>query len=470
MKRVVVVGGGIAGLATAFYLLRRARESGMPVHCTLLEKDRRLGGKIVTTRERGFIIEGGPDSFISQKPEGAQLCRDAGLGGDLLPSNDAVYRTRLLRNGRLIPFPDGFRLAVPTKLWPFVKSPLLSPLGKLRMGLDLVLPPRRETSDESLADFITRRLGREALERIAGPIMSAIYVADPERMSVQSTFPMFVELERKYGSLTRGIIRARRAAAAARPGRAPPAVFTSLRDGMGSLVEALARALDGAEVRTGVEVGTVERTGEGGYRLALTDGVTLEADALVLATPAMETARLVAPWQPALAADLSAIRYVSSATINLAYRDADLAGVTGGGGFGFVVPRDEPAGILAFTWSCRKFDGRAPEGCQLVRAFVGGARHEESSRLPEAALISLVRDELRRVMGITADPVGAWVYPWPEGNAQFDVGHLDRIDRIERTAAATPGLHLVGGAYRGVGIPDCARGAKKAAETIAFNG
>ena len=467
MRYVTIIGGGIAGLATAYYLQRVSRERGVPLHVVLLERDGRLGGKILTERANGFVVEGGPDSFINQKPQGLQLCRELGLGGELISSNDATYKTRLLQRGRLLPYPEGFRLAVPTKIWPFVRSPLLSPLGKLRMGMDLLLPRRTDPSDESLTHFICRRLGREALEKIAGPIMSGIYVADPDRMSVQSTFPMFVDLEKKYRSLTLGILKARRAAAKhAAPGAAPAGIFTALKNGMGSLIEALAHELQ-IEVRLNCEVAAVTREGERfrvAPRAAADPGFL--TDELVMAAPAFEAARLLAGIEPDVAGLLGTVRYVSSATVSLCYPDAALAGCADGGGFGFVVPRSEPSRILAFTWSCRKFDHRAPPGWQLVRAFVGGSRHEPLASLPEDELLRLVREELASILHVTAAPDRSWIYRWPSGNAQFDVGHLDRVAGMERLAAAVPGLHLVGSAYRGVGIPDCARGGRAVAEAI----
>jgi oxygen-dependent protoporphyrinogen oxidase len=463
VTRIAVIGGGIAGLAAAHLAGQRARKTGRPVQVTLFEREPRLGGKILTQRADGFIVEGGPDSFINQKPHGLQMCRDLGLGADLLPSNDATYKTRLLRRGRLLPYPDGFRLAVPTKIWPFVTSPLISPLGKLRMGLDLFLPPRKSVADESLADFITRRLGREALDRIAGPIMSGIFVADPERMSVQSTFPMFVELERKYGSLTRGIRIARRKAAAHGAGAAS-SVFTGLRPGMDALVDALASRI-GTDARTGVAVRALQRA-EGGFELTLDPGGAFRADHVILAAPAYAAADLVEPLHPALAAALRGIRYVSSATVSLAFRGEDAAECPDGGGFGFVVPRSEPAQLLAFTWSSRKFDGRAPEGRHLVRVFIGGSRHEELAGLPEDDLVRIARSEIGRILRLRAEPLAVWVSQWPKGNPQFDVGHLDRVGDMERMATEIPGLHLAGSAYRGVGIPDCIKSAQTAVDAV----
>lgn len=469
MKRVAIIGGGMAGLATAYYLRRRSCEAGRALEVTVLERDLRAGGKIVTDRSDGFVVEGGPDSFINQKPQGLQLCRDLGLGGDLLPSNDATYKTRLLTDGRLLPYPDGFRLAVPTKIWPFVTSPLISPLGKLRMGFDLFLPRRRDPSDESLSDFIGRRLGREALERIAGPIMSGIFVADPDRMSVQSTFPMFVELERKYGSLTRGIIRARKAMAARLGPNAPAAsVFTSLRRGMGSLVDAILAALDGT-VRTGVEVASIQREGDA-FRILPKTGAAIAADELVLCVPSFEAARLLETIQPELSRRLARIRYVSSATVTLAYPAAAMANCPGGGGYGFVVPRREPSRILALTWASRKFDGRVPEGFHLLRAFVGGSRHEPLALLSDEELLALVREELAQILRITAPPARTWIYHWPKGNPQFDVGHQERVTELEQLTATIPGLHLAGSAYRGLGIPDCTRNGLAVVDAILKGG
>jgi len=462
MKHITIIGGGITGLAAAYYLQKAAAG----IRYTLLESEPHLGGKIATVRDAGFVVEGGPDSFISQKPHGFQICRDLGMEGELLPSNDATYKTRLLCDGRLVPYPEGFRLAVPTKIWPFVKSPLISPLGKLRMGMDLFIPARRDTSDESLAHFIRRRLGNEALERIAGPIMSGIFVADPDRMSVQSTFPMFVDLERKYGSLTRGIIQARKASARASGEGRTYGVFTSLKNGMGSLVDAIAGQLKG-DVRTGCTVAAIRRLEHGFQVETLPRGTRpLMTDEVVLAVPAFTAAQFLKEMHPELSRRLEQVRYVSSATVTFAYSEDEISRVPDGGGFGFVVPRREKSRLLAFTWSSRKFDHRAPEGYHVVRAFIGGSRHEELALLPDNDLFNLVREELLDIMGIKAAPVRHWIFRWKSGNPQFDVGHLDRVTEMETLAAEIPGLHLAGSAYRGLGIPDCVKSAQAAVTRI----
>lgn len=460
VRRIVVVGGGIAGLSTAYYLRRLARPDGAGASVVLLERDRRPGGKIVTHRVDGLVVEGGPDSFFNEKPQAAALCRDIGLADELLPSNDATYSLRLLWRGHLVPYPRGFRLAVPTAVGPFLATRLISPAGKLRMAMDLLLPRRREQADESLASFVRRRLGREALDRLAGPILAAIHVGDPERMSMQAILPMFLELERRFGSLIRGIRAARRARAAR---DAPSPMFTTLRSGMITLAERLG-ALLGDALQLGAEA--IALNPRPGWVVRLADGRAWEADHVVLAVPPRTAAAWLAPFHAGLAAELQAIRHVSSATVSMAFDDNAVAECPDGGGFGFVALIGEPSPLMAFTWSSRKFDGRAPPGRHLVRAFVGGPGRERLALQPEADLVEMVRAEVTRLLRIRTEPSAVWVHRWPDANPQYDVGHLDRVDRIERLAADLPGLHFAGGAYRGVGIPDCIRQGRAVAERI----
>jgi oxygen-dependent protoporphyrinogen oxidase len=461
---IAIVGGGIAGLATAYYLQQKA------LAFTLIESSPSLGGKISTDVQDGFVIEGGPDSFITQKPAAARLCRELGLEDRLVGTNDDRRKVFVLDGGRLRPLPDGVMLVIPTKFTPFALSPLISLPGKARMGLDLLIPPRRTASDESLADFIRRRLGQEALDKIAEPLMAGIHVADPERLSIQSTFPRFVELERRYGSLIKGMLaqkaRARRNGNGS-AGRSLP-LFMTLRGGLRELVEALAARLEG-NVLSGVRVAQLERNPEpaGGerYRLHLEDGRDLLADAVILAIPAYAAAELVEPLQPALAAKLRTIRYVSTATVSLGFRRDEFEHPLDG--FGFVVSRRETTRLMACTWTSTKFSERAPAEHVLVRGFVGGPRHEDLVSLSDAELTQLVRQELRQTMGVAARPVAARVYHWPQGNAQYDVGHLERVAEIEALAAGLPGLYLTGSAYRGVGIPDCIEQGQATAAAVA---
>jgi oxygen-dependent protoporphyrinogen oxidase len=477
MTHITIIGGGIAGLATAFYLQQKSRQQGQAINYTLLEGDPRFGGKITTEVVDDFVIEGGPDSFLTQKPWGLQLCRDLGLTNRLIPTNDDRRNIFVLNKGKLAPFPGGYRLTVPTEFVPFALSPLISPWGKLRMGLDLFIPPRRDPTDESLADFIRRRLGTEALDKIAGPMMAGIYVADPERLSINSTFPMFVDMEKKYGSLIKAMRVAKKrnappnnstnggrsASASGHGSGQPEAMFTSLAGGMHELVDALVKQLTG-DLRLNCSVIGLRYLSPG-FEINLSPTETLQTDAIVLAVPAYTAAGLIETFAPALAAMLRGIRYVSTATVSLGYRQADLAGQSLDG-FGFMIPKSEKRQILACTWSSTKFNHRAPAQAALLRVFVGGDEHERLVNLPDADLLALARAEVSAIMGLKAIPVVQRIFRWPRGNPQYDVGHLERVAQIEQLAAQTPGLYLTGSAFRGIGIPDCVKSALTTVESL----
>lgn len=486
MSHVTIIGGGIAGLATAYYLQKKSRENGIPFDYSLIESAPRLGGKIATDQVDNFVIEGGPDSFITQKPWATQLCRELGLTDRLIPTNDQRRNIYVLVRGRLVPFPGGYRLTVPTEFIPFALSPLISPLGKLRMGMELIIPPRREQGDESLADFIRRRLGSEALDKIAGPVMAGIYVADPERLSLQSTFPMFAEMEQKYGSLIKAMRASKKSphgphanGAGGRPiahghsggqssaGGGPTSMFTSLRGGMQELVETLVAQLRG-DVRLSSRVTKLRRVSSG-FEVTLDSAPNqpLQTDAVVIATPAFVAADLLESVEPHLAALLRQVRYVSTATVSLGYRRADLGTYSDLNGFGFMVPKSENRQILACTWSSTKFNHRAPADSGLLRVFVGGDNREHLvEKMPDEELFALVQSELKITMGITATPLVRRIFRWPKGNAQYDVGHLDRVTQMEQLAATIPGLYLTGSAFRGIGLPDCIKSALTTVEGL----
>jgi oxygen-dependent protoporphyrinogen oxidase len=471
---VAIVGGGISGLTTAFYLQQHAAQYQHPLRYILVDGAPRPGGKVVTDKVPGFgatpfVVEGGPDSFLTQKPWALQLARELGLEDRLLGTNDDRRKVYVLNRGKPTPLPDGVLLIVPTQFMPFALSPLISPLGKLRMGLDLMIPARQDDEDETLADFIRRRLGDEALDKIAEPLMSGIYNAEAERQSLLATFPRFRDIEKRHGSLIRGMLAARRRPStpgAGNNGAAPPAqtkplsMFVTLIGGTQELVDTLVNQLTG-DLRFGARVASLDFVNEE-YRLVLADGSQVTAAKVVLATPSYSAADLLSVMAPAAADLLREIRYVSTGTLSLGFRAAEVAHPLNG--FGLVIPRSEQRPINAITWSSTKFDHRAPEGHVLLRVFVGGSRNPEIVDRPDDELLAIARSELAALMGIDAAPVFHRLYRWRDATPQYDVGHLTRVDAIE--AALPAGLYVTGSPYRGIGLPDCVHQAQLTAKQV----
>jgi len=473
MGKTIIIGGGIAGLATAFALQERNYEF------VLIESAPRWGGKITTAREDGFTVEGGPDSFITQKAGGLELCRKLGLENQLVGSNSGkAAKTYIYSSGRLQAMPEGMMLMAPTMILPMLRTRLISWPGKLRMGLELLIPRKRGDEDESLAAFVRRRLGHELLDKIAGPLMGGIHSADPERLSLRSTFPTFLEMERKHRSLTLAMLKRKKqpasphsaaaSTAPAAPGVTPaakrPSMFMTLRGGLQQLTEALVAHLPPQSLRANTRVVAVRREASA-YRIDLSDGTSLLADDVVFATPSYVAADLLRTVDAALADQLSAIRYVSTATVSLGYRRSDITHPLQGAGF--IVPHSEGRQINACSWSSAKFDHRAPEDSVLLRVFLGGALAESLAEQDEATLIRIAREEMRIILGITAEPVLTKAYRWHKANPQYDLGHESRLVAIEQTLERLPGLHVVGAAYRGAGLPDCIQSGTRAAQAIA---
>ena len=467
-KHVAIIGGGIAGLSAAFSLYEQAASAGLPVTCTLIEAGGEWGGKIVTHRVGELTIEAGPDSFLSQKPWGLELCNKLGLSGRLINTNEHQKKTFVYSRGCLRELPEGLVVIVPTKLGPFLKSGLISWPGIARMALDLALPGRRSDGDESLASFFSRRLGREAFERVVEPLMAGIYAGDATQISLRATFPRFLDLEQKHGSLIRGMLASRPAAA-----QSNRTMFVTLQDGLGELTRALVAKLTSAGatfmMRQPVTAMRVRQTSLNHpigwtYDLTLGNGSVLSADAVVLATPAFVSSGLVRPLSPIAAELLDAIPYASTATVSLAYQTGALgAGISG---FGFVVPRVERRDLLAATWTSLKWPHRAPASHTLVRCYLGGVGREAVLQENDTALIRRVRDELRSIAGVTGEPDYAEVNRWDRGMPQYTLGHLDRLETIQRSLDRYPGLALAGAAYRGIGIPDCIRDGTDAASAV----
>jgi len=484
--RIAVIGGGMAGLGAA-RVLEDARAADPAIDWHLYEDEPRFGGKVHTVRRDGFVVEGGPDSAIIEKHWPITMARRLGIGDRFEDSNEGIRKSFVFTRGRLHELPEGIILMVPTRMVPFALSSLMSWPGKVRMGMDLVLPrggAARDAGgdgDESLGDFVRRRLGREALARIAEPIVAGIHAGDPEQMSVRATFPMFLEMEREHRSLILAMLKRRKArqkataAGGAPAGGAPPAgphsYFYSFKGGLQELSDAIVASLPPERLHGGSAVRTMASCGagcgasgarSGAYALQLADGRPVVVDAVVLATPAWASGDLLRTVAPLPAADLSSIEYVSTATASLAFRrdlvEHDLTG------FGFVVPRAENRPVMATTWSSSKFPGRAPEGHVLLRSFLGRAGIEAAAQLDDAEMTKVVRAELREVMGIAAEPELVEIFRWPRGMPQYRVGHVGLVERIEAAMAGVPGVELAGGAYHGIGIGDCLREGAAAAE------
>jgi protoporphyrinogen/coproporphyrinogen III oxidase len=465
-KRVVVVGGGITGLAAAHRLL----EIEPALEVTLLEASDRLGGVIQTVKRDGFLIEQSADNFITAVPWAVDLCRRIGLGDELIATQRAERGAMVVRKGGLIRVPAGFTLLSPARIWPLVTTPILSPWGKLRLLAEYFVPRRKSTDDESLASFARRRLGREAFERIVQPLVGGIYTADPEKLSLQATMPRFVEMERRYGSL----IRAARAEAGGSEERTPESgarygLFVTPREGLSRLVEAIAERLPGGSVRLSCAVGRIARGEDGTWQVttSLASGppADVACDAVIVAVAAPVAASMLAELDPDLAALLARIEYAGTSIVSLAYRRDQIAHRLDR--FGFVVPAGEKRRILAGSFASVKFAARAPADSVLVRVFIGGACQGELADLPDDQLRQIAVDELRELLLASGQPLFALVARWPRSMPQYHVGHSELVAAIEGRAARWPGLALAGNAYHGVGIPHCIHSGESAAERIA---
>jgi oxygen-dependent protoporphyrinogen oxidase len=462
IKLVAIVGGGITGLSAAYRLRELAAAREHPLELMVLERGAHLGGPLETIRRDGFVIESGADSFLSEKPWAADLARRLGIGAELIPTRDVYRKTFVVRSGRLVEIPAGFSLLAPTRLGPIFKSPLFSWAGKLRIAIEPLIPARTSDTDESLASFVTRRLGREVLDRVAQPLAGGIYTADPERLSIAATTPRFVEMERRYGSIIKGLRAAEeaRATKSAEVSGARWSLFQSFKNGMATLPDALAARLGGS-IRKAAEVIALSRVGER-WRLSLAGGDSIDVDAVICAAPAFAVSRMLSELAPKAAKVLRRISYASAATVNLAFRESDFGRRPEA--FGFVVPSCERRRIIAGSFSSFKFEGRAPRGAILIRAFVGGMMQRAMMQLSDDEIVAAVRDEFRALLGVEAAPQFAEIRRWPDSMPQYEVGHLDRVAEIERIVAAVPSFALAGAAYRGVGIPDCVRSGDQAAD------
>ena len=453
MKRVAIIGGGIAGLSAAFSL-EQSRLAGVDVGYTLFESSSRLGGVVATDCVDDCLIEAGPDSFLTEKPWAADLCQQVGLGDQLIGSNDRSRKTYILVRGRLVPLPDGLMFMVPTRILPTVFSPLFSFRTKLRMAREWFRRRRQNDSDESVASFVERHYGREVVDYLADPLLTGVYGGEAAQLGVRAVLPRFAEMEASHGSLGRGMVAARKKArgATARP------LFTSLKNGMQSMTDAVAASLTSTSVVLNAAVLGIQSQDSGWIVSAAYK--TDHFDAVILAVPAHVAGMLMSSASAPLARELSSIPYSSSVTVALGYGSDVAASLPPG--FGFLVPHREGKRLMAATFVHNKFPHRVPAGRALIRCALGGARDEAAVSLPDDEILSIVRDELRQILGVTAEPLFARVYKWKKAMAQYGVGHLDRVKRIE--GLLPPGIFLAGNGYRGIGVPDCVRTGKEAAE------
>jgi protoporphyrinogen/coproporphyrinogen III oxidase len=481
MKRIIIIGGGAAGLGAAYKVTRAASE-GYDVEFVLIEKDRRLGGKIQTEMvpdpsEQGrFVVDGGPDCFLTEKPACHRIAKLTGMFDDELPTDDSRKRTWILSRGKLHQMPDGVMMFAPTKFVPFATTGLFSWQGKIRMAVDLFIPRRKvapgEFNDETLESFVVRRMGRECLDRLAEPLVGGVHASDPAQMSLAATFPRLLEMEQKYGSLMKAFIATRRKIEEvrrkypAKPGEKPRTFFTSFMHGMQQLTDRMADAAGRESIHTGAAVTSLRCIRQGMWTAQLSNGSAIDGDAVIIATESWAAEPLIGPHDGAIADALANIPTSSSATVSIAFKESEVGFDLNA--FGVLCPLAEGRALMAATYSSTKWPGRAPAGKVLLRGFVGGPHNQEIVKRPDEDLVQTVLAEFRDILGLNpfAKPLFSRVFRWPRGMPQYTLGHLDRVTLIENRSAQIPGLALAGGCYRGVGVPNCIESGERAVSKV----
>jgi oxygen-dependent protoporphyrinogen oxidase len=453
MKRIAIIGGGISGLSAAF-ALEKHRRTGVELEYSLFESSPRLGGVLLTEHVDGCLVEAGPDSFLTEKPWAADLCREVGLADQLIASNDRDRKTYILVNGLLVPMPDGLMFMVPTKILPAAWSPLFSTRTKFLMMQEWFHPKRKSATDESVASFVERHYGPEMVDRLADPLLSGVYGGQADKLSLRAVLPRFADMEASHGSLGRALISAHRSTPAGKP------LFTSLKNGMQQMTDAVASHLLPSALHVNTPVAAIQPQ-ENGWLVSA--GYSSDYfDAVILATSAPAATRLGLPTQ--LTSALSAIEYTSSVTVTLAYNRQVRHSLPPG--FGFLLPRSEGKRLLAVTFVHNKFPHRAPEDRALIRCFLGGARDPEILHQADDEILRIAQQALRQILHLTADPLFTRIYRWNNAMAQYNIGHIERINAIEQASRELPNLALAGNAYHGIGVPDCVRSGAEAANHI----
>lgn len=472
-KHVVVIGGGISGLTAAYNLSELSADRKIALDITIVDARDRLGGVIHTIKRDGFLIDAGPDNFITAKPWAIALVKRLGLESELLPTNDEFRKALVVRNGKLLDVPEGFLLMAPTKIMPMVTTSLFSWPGKIRMSMEMFMPAKKSTEDESLAAFTIRRFGKEALDRIVQPLISGIYTARPERLSLKATMPRFLELEQEYGSVAKGMLadgKKMKAAAAKRGSGARYGMFVTLKEGLTTMVNALRDKLPTANIRLNTSVNKISKNretadGAKAWNLALSDGTAVNADCVIVAGPAKLAGTILGGVDKDLSELLSSIQSASSAVVHFAYKREAISHPLDA--FGLVVPMQEKRDIIAASFSSVKYAGRAPNGYVLLRAFMGGALQPELMERDDEGLTAIAGTELEQLLGIRGTPRFELVHRWNESMAQYDVGHLEKVAAIRKLVGTHKGLAVAGNCLEGVGIPDCILSGERAAKEVA---
>jgi len=463
MKRIAIIGGGISGLSAAFYL-EKARAAGVELDYTLFESGQRVGGCLSSDHIEGCLVEAGPDSFLTEKPWALTLCKELGIADQLIGSNDSQRKTYIVVHGRMVVMPDGLMFMVPTKLMPTALSPLFSWSTKVRMARELLHPPRPMEDDETVAQLVERHFGVEVVDRLADPLLSGVYGGDAAKLSARAVLPRFVEMEEKYGSLSRAMLAAHKKLAEIAKKQPPRPLFTSLKNGMQQLVDAIVARLNPEAMRLRQHVRRIYLQ-DGGWRVSIEMNGDQRYDAVVVATPAHVAGELLDSIDRELARNLLDITYSSSVTVTLGYYKQQLAKLPHG--FGFLVPRSEGTRMLACTFVHNKFPHRAPADKGILRCFLGGARDEAILSLADEEIVKLVQSELHKIVKLDSRPMFARVYRWRDAMAQYEPGHIARVAEIEKRVAEIPGLAIAGNAYHGIGVPDCIRSGMEAANGVA---
>jgi oxygen-dependent protoporphyrinogen oxidase len=481
VKRVIIIGGGVAGLGAA-YKIRRAADAGNDVEFVLVEKDPRLGGKLATEHvpdpERGgeFVVDGGSDSFITDKPAVHRVAKLLGIFDDETPTRDENKKTFIVKKGELVEMPDGIMMFAPTKIMPMATTKLYSWPAKFRMALDLVLPKKKltpgERNDESLESFVVRRMGRESLDRLAEPLVGGVNGSDPKDMSLAATYPMLLDMEQQHGSLVRGFLAQRKrieemkAKYPPKPGAKPRTFFSSFKQGLQFLTDRMADAAGRDSITTGAKATAISRDADGSWRVTLESGDILTGDAVIVAAEAWAAEPLLRGVDADVADLVGSIPCSSSATILMGFDAADCP--FDQQWHGILSPAVEQEPVTGISLMSSKWPDRAPKGRVLLRGFVGGPRDQAIIKRSDADLIEIVRSSFVRLLGVKADakPVFARVFRWVGGMPQYTMGHLDRVDALEARTAEIAGLALAGGAYRGVGVPNCLESGEKAASKV----